>query len=884
MKRILQLFILCGIYTFAQAQHVFQNISLSKALIELDNSSQRYSISFVYDELEDFTVSKTIRRGCSLPDAVREVCGFYPIRVSTKGNEIFVECMQKDQNKLIGRLVSSDGKPVVYANIVLYGQTDSVLINGGVSNEAGDFVIPCNATQARVHISCVGFKTIERQMPISNVGTIRMQMENNYLGNVNVNGRIPVVRSEADRLQYIVSNDEFAKGHSVLELLNRVPMVSMAGGRAMILGKGPANYMLNGRVIEMGHEAIQQKLWTMRAEDVERIEVISIPSGRYQADSGSGYINIVLQRDQTLGWTGDVSTQAGVSDDWSGRASASVSYASEKFDMMADVNGGRTTHKTDETAVYPFDMVGISDSHTKQQDKEVATNLMFRYLPAECLELGGMLSYQILWPEKIIDGTFSYNNQSLWSETKLSPCDNTNIMNLTAYGDWRIDTKGKKLSLTYNNYKKKEDVQTGVTYETPFLSTSLNWNGSDVDYHIQSGRFDLSLPFDIVNIDAGISYTCIKNEGSLSISSSEYGYWNRINHYSYHEKTKTTYLSFHREWDKYTINAGLRYEHIGLDRDENGDYEYNNVKYDTSRPFEVFRRGYWLPSFGISVMPQDGHKISLSWGKSIIRPNFYDLNPLYIYKTGYESMKGNPELEPSRTSQMELRYHNNHGLLASVYHHHTSNVVEWNYIIGEWYAYGVGSNNVMTVSSSPANRGRINKTGLYLHYQCQPAANLLVTAEGDAYYYDYKYKAISIIPYGMDALAKEHISKLHEWGKRLAISADWYLNHQRTLLLNARYQHCFSDYQIENKIDDYGYFDFALRYSMLNDRLRLSLVTNDPFHQYITNDTWYSISHHINHHAHYIGLAATYSIGSKKVCHIQRDKKDTESQRAIRKQ
>ena len=59
-----------------RAQHIFQGASLSEALIELDQTSKRYDIAFVYDELEDFTVTKTIRKGRSLPDAVREVCGF----------------------------------------------------------------------------------------------------------------------------------------------------------------------------------------------------------------------------------------------------------------------------------------------------------------------------------------------------------------------------------------------------------------------------------------------------------------------------------------------------------------------------------------------------------------------------------------------------------------------------------------------------------------------------------------------------------------------------------------------------------------------------------------------------------------------------------------
>ena len=115
----------------------------------------------------------------------------------------------------------------------------------------------------------------------------------------------------------------------------------------MILGKGTARFMLNGRITDMGNEAIQQKLWTLRSEDIERIEVISTPSGRDMTEMGGGYINIVMRRDQTLGWRGDVSAEAGLSDDWSERASASVSYASEKFDMTLDAHGGRTTQTTD---------------------------------------------------------------------------------------------------------------------------------------------------------------------------------------------------------------------------------------------------------------------------------------------------------------------------------------------------------------------------------------------------------------------------------------------------------------------------------------------------------------------------------------------------------
>ena len=879
MKRLLYLIIFCAFSTLTQAQHIFQGTSLSEALIELDKSSNHYDISFVYDELEDFTVTKTIKRGRNLPDAVREVCGFYPVRVNVKGRDILVECIQKDRTKLMGRLLGPDRQPVAYANITLFPPSDSVYIGGGVSNETGDFVIPCGAERARVRISCVGYKTIERVMSIGDVGTIRMQMENNYLSNVTVSGRMPVIRSQADRLQYIVSNDEFARGLNAQELLSRVPMVSMAGGRAMILGKGPARFMLNGRVTEMGNEAIQQKLWTLRSDDIDRIEVISIPSGRDMLEMGGGYINIVMRRDQTLGWRGDVSAEAGYSNDWSERASASVSYASEKFDMTLDAHGERTTQTTDNVTEYRTseDNSFCSDTRTKQKDKEVAANLTLRYLPIKNLELGAMLSGQIQWPEKTTEGILRYPYQQVWSESELSPIDNTQTKSLTAYCDWRLDKKGKLLSFTYNNYKKNDKEQANACYYYLSDSKALrvrDVDKSSVDYHIQSGRFDMSLPFSFVTIDAGASYTSIENQVDSRL--------NQRMIYSpqksfYLEKTKAAYLSLHHDWDRYSIKAGLRYEHIGLEK----EFFYNYI-YDYAERFitlhsindKVFSRDYWLPSFGFSVKPKDGHQIGLIWGTSTIRPNFYDLNPLWVCKTAFEYVTGNPNLQPSRMSNIELSYQNHHGFYASVYHHHTSNVV------GRRTLYYDSPNQYSFTITNVENGDRSNQTGLYLRIQRQLSHNILTTIEDEIYYHDYRSWS-------------NDIPNLYGWGHRLVVSVDSYLNHRHTLLLNARYQHWFSDYQGFTETTGYGYFYFALRYSMLDDRLRLSFVANDPFHQYITDerigDGYRDIAEreipiqqscHTNHHAHYIGLTATYSFGDKKVRRTHHDTKDTERQRA----
>ena len=863
--------------TTVHAQHVFNGTSLSKALIELDQSTKHYDISFVYDELEDFTVTKTVKRGRSVPDAVREVCGFYPVRVVVRGHNILVECMQKDRTKLIGRLVGPDRQPVAYANITLFPPSDTTYIGGGVSNEAGDFVIPCGKSQAKVRISCVGFKTIERQMPIDNVGTIRMQIENNNLDNITVSRRIPIIRSEADRLQYIVRNDKFACGLNAQELLSRVPMVTMVGSQAMILGKGPAHYMLNGRITDIGDEAILQKLRTLRSEDIERIEVLSNPSGRDMIEIGGCYINIVLRRDQTLGWRGDVGMESGVSDDWSGRANGSVSYASEKFDMTIDAHGGRTTQTTVNKITYNVeeDCDFISSTHARQSDKELVANLTFRYQPSKNMELGGMLSWQTQWPEKVINGVVNAGGSIIDSEAHQDPDDNTTTKSLTAYCDWRFDSKGKHLGLTYSDYKKDDDGKSEVS-----SFTTMKGFESDVDYHIRSARLDLTLPFPVATIDVGGSYTDIRNHANintqLSNTLSSVSYAGDI--LDYQEMTKAAYLSLHHAWDKFAIKAGLRYEHIGWDEEAkvNSTIRYLGL---TTMIGET-SKDYWLPSLSLSYKMED-HQINIKWGESCVRPNFYDLNPFRIYKSAFEYSGGNPFLRPSRFSDMELNYQNNKGIYACAYHHHGSNMVMRVSNISMF------EDSRYQTETTPLNIGRINQTGLYLRYQRQLSVHLMATAEADAYHH------------GATAQYDDKDCHINGWGSRMAVSADCYLNSLHTLLLNVRYQHWFADYRDMTKTDSYGYFNFALRYAMLDDRLKLSIVANDPFHQHVTNEVMWSnmisysdkgyVSRQLYHypfysrtlhHSHYIGFTATYAFGGRKVHHIHRDIDNTESKRA----
>ena len=905
MKQIITILLLCLVATTTSAKsritRSYHNESLSKVLEDLNNASNSQTIYFIYDELEDFTVTCSFKR-LSLGDAIRTVIGFYPMTITYRGNRIFVECIQKSEHRLIGKLIDEQGQPVPFANIVLYHPADSTMIGGGVSNEAGDFVIPCAAGRVRARISSIGFKTIERIMPVTQVGTIRMQTKDYHLHDVTVSGLAPIIRHEVGRLQYIVANDPFAKGQNAIELMDRVPMVTMTGSHASILGKGQAGFMLNGRMLP-DDETFRQRLWTMQSEDIERIEVVSTPSGRYQTDAGNGYINIVTKRDQSNGWRGDLNGQLVTSEDWSGRLGGTLSYASKKVDISIGADGGRETTASDRMLKFADSYIRIPASRTETLNKDLRTNAILRYQPHNRLELGTFVSYQTLQPSTTIDNMLSFDTYEIHSRTTQRHNGN-HSMSLTAYSDWKMDDKGKLLSLTYNYYYKVDDYisklsgeSRDMSIEEPFQKIESLLSESSLKYKIHSLKLDLSLPFKPVQVDAGVGYTMIDNESSdmLQITDIMHEYTSdriiledssfiptpdhdkpRMGSDLHKERITSAYLSAMKRWKGFTAKAGLRYEHARYDRENRRSTIF--IKYWPMGEVYLFAGPYkkdygfhqstdrLLPSASLRYQTTLGHQWEIQWGMSILRPNFYDLNPSRTFTSPMDCSSGSPFLMPSYTSNIELGYHHRKGLSVVAYFHHGSDQVEWNSVL----LFSGHGNHTRTVS--PENCFSSDRTGISLSYQVRPVSQLKVLAESDVNYYN------AWLP------SDDSRPDIYGWGGRFRLSADLFLNRQRTLMFSAHYNQWIKQYVGLRRYDSYSRFYFALRYSMLSDRLKLSLVADDPFRQHVTDaESYYETRterDHVNHHSHSIGLTVSYSFGGKTIRRAYRDMKNAETKRA----
>ena len=273
----------------AEAQRIsrsYNDLSMSKVLIDLDRASSFYHVSFIYNELEDFIVTKQIDDR-PVVDALRDVIGYYPIAMHIGDSLITVECINKTDRRLIGQLTDEANRPVTFANIQLFSIADSTFITGGVSNENGHFVIPCSTNTAIMRITCIGYKTIERNVNISEIGTIKMTGDQYAINGIVVKGHHRV--DKVDRSIFTFTDEQKKNARQTQEILTSLPGLrfdALSGKLNTMTGKSL-------KILVNGVEATDNDLKSIPVDKIKNVEYFTIPPARY-ADVGT-LINIKTQ-------------------------------------------------------------------------------------------------------------------------------------------------------------------------------------------------------------------------------------------------------------------------------------------------------------------------------------------------------------------------------------------------------------------------------------------------------------------------------------------------------------------------------------------------------------------------------------------------------------
>ena len=319
MRKLYILLLLCAVVSMAQAQKItrnYKNQSLSRVLEDLNAATNRHEISFVYNDLENFTVTCKLEH-LNLGDALIKVVGFYPVHIVRDGEKYFVECTHKTERHLKGRMIDEQQQPLTYANISLLNPADSSLIGGGVSNEAGDFVIPTDAYRVIVKCSFIGYETIWHTCEVGDIGSIQMKSDSYTLKGVTVKGSKRLVSSTDKGLMVNVQGTVLEQFGSVNEMLTHLPLM-MSNGEIAGHGK-PEIYINNKKVRNI------QELDRLRADEILSAEIITNPGAEYGADITS-VIRLKTVRKAGEGWSGNFSTSYRQGKEYYGNVNAALNY------------------------------------------------------------------------------------------------------------------------------------------------------------------------------------------------------------------------------------------------------------------------------------------------------------------------------------------------------------------------------------------------------------------------------------------------------------------------------------------------------------------------------------------------------------------------------
>lgn len=302
------IFLLCTFALAMSAQHIQRNYhdrSMSDVLIDLDKASKHYKISFIYNELEDFTVTQNVKTA-NIPDAIRKVIGFYPMQMTMGDSLITVECIRKSERKLIGRLIDNHNLPVEFANIQLLNPKDSSFLCGGVSNANGDFVIPCQQKQALMKVSFVGYKTICKLVPIARIGNVKMQANSYLLKGVTVEAAKVV--EKVDRQIIFPTKEQVKTASNGYDLLDNLSLptiiVNRAERKVLSLKGGDVQIRINDV------KASMQDVLALQPDEVTKVEFINVPGLKYGDSNLDAVINYQVRR-RYAGYVGGVSTMQG---------------------------------------------------------------------------------------------------------------------------------------------------------------------------------------------------------------------------------------------------------------------------------------------------------------------------------------------------------------------------------------------------------------------------------------------------------------------------------------------------------------------------------------------------------------------------------------------
>ena len=735
-----------------------------------------------------------------------------------------VTAVNAQQTKLLKGKVVEEGNqyPVAFATIMIGDKDTKQALTGATTAEDGSFNFEFTADNYYIEISFIGFEKKIIAQPKTNdqvidLGTIILAPDAQQLEEVVVQGEVSQTEFKLDRRVFNVGKDLSTTGASALEVLNNVPSVNVnIEGAVSLRGSTGVQMLINGKPSILASDE-GNALGTITADMIERVEVITNPSAKYDAEGTSGIINIVLKKEERKGLNGSLSVNTGAPNNHS--LGLSLNKRSEKFNLFSQLGAGYRELPND---VESINRDLTDNSSINSFGEEFRNETFYNFVlgadyyvdPTSVITLSGNVALEVEdQPSTTNFAAFDSINTltSQWQRTEVTEATNPKFQYEFQYKkDFEDNEDHDLLFSALGNFFGK-DQSSDFLDETISGEDRDNSQKTRTDFKesVFTFKLDYTKPFsEKWTMETGSQYIMNDVSNDYEVENLVNGEFvtdpGLTNIFEFDQKVLAFYGTGAYEGEKWGLKGGLRVENTDLNTLLTNTNEANDQNYTN-----------FFPSAHTSYKFSERVSLQAGYSKRIYRPRLWDLNPFFNIRNNFNIRQGNPNLLPEFTDSYELTsifFVGKTAMNFGVYYRKTTDVIE---------RISFFENNVNT--TRPENIGTNDATGVEFNTKYSPARWL--TFNLDLNYNSFKREGTfeeTVFDFSAD-----------QWSSKLNTKIKLPLDIDMEATGNYR-----SSYQtVQGQVAENIFMDLGVRKKLLKGRAVLNMSIRDVFASRVFENT-----------------------------------------------
>lgn len=588
-----------------------------------------------------------------------------------------------------GKVVDHDNSPISFVNILVFKADGDSPIKGTTTDDSGTFRLKgLDEGSYKLSFSYIGYEDHQHHLEISsnlNLGDIVLKETSEMLDETVVTAKLPTINKTPGKLVFNVENTSFSVGNT-MDLLKKTPGVIVVGENIQVKLTTPVIY-INDKRVYLSAAEVSALLQNTDASVVKSVEVITNPSAKYDSEAGT-VLNIVTSKAISIGYKGSVNGTylQGIYPKYS--MGTSHFYKNNWLNLYTSYTYGTAKeYKKDENYIRFFQPDEISTKSIWETDFERTTDsdnhngtvvLDFTLDQNNTLSLSSNFSISpdvgftnngktnIYSPFRQLDSTSTTLSHVKYRNENMSfALDYTRVLN----------EKGTTLtaSANYIYYYNLQDQSVSSDYflaDNSFLRNSSFYTDSKQRNNIFTGKADISTDLWDGTFSAGVKFSSIDTESELDffdrINNTNFFNGERSDNFNYKENIYAEYINFEKDWDKWSITAGLRGEYTDIDAISVSLGDVNSQAY-----FDIF------PTASLHYNLNENNGLGLSYKRSIQRPRYESLNPFKYYITENNYIGGSPNLVPAIDDKLVISYDFKNKLFFELYYQNQKNSLDY---------------------------------------------------------------------------------------------------------------------------------------------------------------------------------------------------------------